>query len=232
MFALFVLLGVGNIVSVVAGWQWGIYLTKPLLMPALAVWFFQNTKQNAPATKNSFLAGLGFSALGDVLLMLVSEGGEHLFLFGLGSFLVAHLCYITAFTKYPGLEKGLVRSTPWTATLLVIYLFVLLGLLWNGLTVALKIPVILYGGVITAMAISCLNMSGRVNRAIAAGMFRGAILFVLSDSAIALKKFVYTGWPDAATSVFIMVTYILGQFLLAKGVAEAINEIRQKKIWY
>jgi uncharacterized membrane protein YhhN len=44
--------------------------------------------------------------------------------------------------------------------------------------------------------------------------FLGAILFIISDSTIAFNKFVQ---PFDYANVVIMVTYILGQFLIIEG---------------
>ena len=67
------------------------YIFKPSLMLALGIYFFQETKKrDNKKQRNRILGGIFFSLLGDVFLMF--SGG---FLFGLGAFLVAHLCYIS-----------------------------------------------------------------------------------------------------------------------------------------
>jgi uncharacterized membrane protein YhhN len=46
----------------------------------------------------------------------------------------------------------------------------------------------------------------------------GAILFILSDSVIALNKFKSDDLNIPMPRLIIMVTYILGQFLIVEGV--------------
>ena len=56
-------------------------------------------------------AGLGFSLAGDIFLML----SDKYFIWGLASFLVAHLCYIPAFISRSGFRESLWISLPFIA---------------------------------------------------------------------------------------------------------------------
>ena len=75
--------------------QW---LAKPIPVLALALWAGMQPGRDA----KWIAAGLGFSALGDLLLSLPFDA----FVFGLLAFLLAHLLYLTAFvlrTRAPAL---------------------------------------------------------------------------------------------------------------------------------
>ena len=148
------------------------------------------------------LASLLFSTLGDVILE-VNRGGW--FAFGLGAFLVAHIFYILIF----------IRSwhfVPWKlipAAVVVgwaVYVFVLilpnLG--------ALQIPVILYIGALSFMAVTAVFRAASDFYITASG----AALFVLSDSLIALSKF---HEPLPFTRELVMTTYYAAQGLIIWG---------------
>ncbi len=81
------------------------------------------------------------------------------------------------------------------------------------------IPVILYVIVISLMAIFALNRKNRVTPSSFKLIFLGAVLFVISDSFIALNKFLiqipYNG-------VWVMLTYMLAQYLIAEGAKKTI----------
>ena len=98
------------------------------------------------------------------------------------------------------------------------------GLIWNGLPGSFKLPVVVYALVIVVMAMSSLNMNGRANFPAARLLFAGAVLFVISDCAIALKKFKLADAQEVLFSLFIMATYLLGQYLIAKGAVAANKE--------
>jgi uncharacterized membrane protein YhhN len=186
--------------------------TKPLLMPLLALWLLAQTRQNEfSMLKKAVLAALLFSMLGDVLLMF---SGALFFLLGLGAFLLAHLFYIGAFTSVTGFKKGFLSQNPWWATPFVAFPVCLLIFLWNGIPPDMKLPVAAYASVISVMALSVVNLKGKVANPAFWTLMAGAMLFLISDSSLAFAKF---GQPFAGERLVIMGTYIGGQFLLVLG---------------
>ena len=200
-----------------------ILCTKPLLMPLLGAWLWSVTRNNLQTgLRPAWLAGLAFSTLGDTLLMFTgkSSGGQF-FLMGLGAFLLAHGCYIIGLRSLMRRREGYVRKNPWTILPFALYLFGLLAWIWPDVPVAMRGPVVVYAIVITAMALSVVDvLYGYVAASVFTAMMAGAGLFVLSDSLIAVSKF---GHPFAGSRVAIMATYIVGQWLLAKGVTNMIS---------
>lgn len=87
--------------------KWLIYLSKPLLVSVLSLYFQLNTPRNS--FSRYLLLGLFFSICGDTLLMFTenADGGQLFFIFGLTSFLIAHLMYFIAFFIFPKREKGI-----------------------------------------------------------------------------------------------------------------------------
>ncbi len=189
------------------------YFTKPLLMLSLGIFFYRTSPRPLAALSKIVLAALFFSWLGDVLLMF--QNYEQLyFLLGLISFLLAHICYVLAFTKTPKTAKSswkpLVIAT-------IVYLsigFVSINYLRSGLGTML-IPVIVYSLTIILMNIMAVNRLGKVKTDSFWWVFIGAISFLVSDSILAINKF---HSPIAAASFCIMATYCFGQYAIVVGV--------------
>lgn len=190
-----------------------IHFSKPLLMPLLAGWFFQATFGMVGWLRKAVLAGLLFSTLGDVLLMFE---GSLFFLLGLGAFLVAHVFYLSGFLSKASFSTGYLRQKPLLALPFAAYLLVLLSVLWPGIPAEMRLPVTAYACVISCMALSVLNWKSHAEPLGGRWAMWGALLFVLSDSLIALNKF---GQSFADAGVGIMLTYVVGQYLLVRGAA-------------
>lgn len=188
-----------------AGRSRAVYVAKPLTMVfALAL-----ALQRGPVTTSYYQAwlvvGLLFSLAGDVFLMLPSDR----FAAGLGSFLVAHLCYVAAFSDGVGLGGA-------PETLLPLLAFAAI-VLWLVLPRAgrLALPVGVYVAAIVAMAFQALSRwlaTGEIAALLAA---LGALLFVLSDASIAIRRFVH---PFAGAQALILSTYFTAQWLIALSV--------------
>lgn len=222
----FFIFSILNIIAVTAQWQSIIYLTKPLLMTLLAFWFFINTKNNSTTFSKFILIGIIFSVAGDTFLMFVNNN-PNFFLLGLSSFLITHIFYIIGFNKFPNFSKGIIASKKWFIIPVSIYLISFLTYIWYDLPNAFKIAVTVYGCVISVMLISAINLKWRVSSGLSKYIIIGAILFVFSDSAIALEKFKTVGIPSNIMGFIIMTTYIIGQYLITKNCIEANNEIQK-----
>jgi len=189
-------------------------ITKPLLMPLLAAWLLSDTNHPNiyPLLRKAVLGALVFSTFGDVLLMF-SAG--IFFLLGLASFLLAHLFYIGAFTSISSFKNGFLSKNPWWALPFLTFPILLLIFLWKGIPVDMKVPVAVYASVISLMALSVVNLKGKIADLTFWTLLAGAVLFQISDSSLAMAKF---GQPFAGSRLAIMVTYIGGQLLLVRGV--------------
>lgn len=160
------------------------------------------------------LVALFFGMLGDIMLL---GSTSRRFLGGVAMFLIGHLAYVACF-----LTLGLPHPG-WSWLCLV----VLVGMLvvtrdvvpaahrLAGATVA--VPVAAYSLVIGAMLVLAW-LTGLPLLAV------GATIFVVSDSIIGLnlarKGF---GGPKGTAQVIVMVTYHLGQALIAAGVLHALR---------
>jgi len=191
------------------------YASKPLLMIFLGVWYFQSTASGRTVTHKLLLVAFAFSWAGDVFLM---NKNEIFFLLGLVSFLITHILYILGFRKeiilVPG--KSLLRRNPLVAIPVLLLFAGLLMLVFNRIEPEMKIPVVVYASVITTMVTVALNRYGKVSAKSFQLVSSGALLFMLSDSLIALNKF-YFGDGLWKASFWIMLLYIVGQYLIARG---------------
>jgi uncharacterized membrane protein YhhN len=180
-------------------------VTKLLLMPLLAaavIWAGWGDGWRRP--RSLLLAALALSWLGDevaVFFPLLPELPGMLLFFGL-----AHLVYIWLFLRHlvqrPARGWALLYAAWWIAMLVV--LFPRLG--------TLSIAVAAYGLVLGAAATS----AARGNSITAIG----GLLFLTSDSILAFRLFTPDAMPDW-TSPLVMLTYCVGQGLLAAGVLVA-----------
>lgn len=145
--------------------------------------------------KRLLIAALVFSGIGDIALEL------GLFAFGLAAFLLAHLFYLSVFC-----HKLRLTPTGFAALLgLALYALLLQRYLSPFLS-EMAAPVYLYMGVIFTMAAAAI--SGRDNHPLVA---LGAVLFVVSDSLIAINRFVE---PLPGARHAIMLLYYGAQYLL------------------
>jgi uncharacterized membrane protein YhhN len=151
------------------------------------------------------VGGLAASLAGDVFLMLPRDR----FVPGLGSFLVGHLAYVTAFAATP------VGVAPWVVLGgLLAFGGVVLRALWSRLG-ALRGPVAVYVGVILAMAWMAAARWLRLPSAGAAAAAVGALLFVASDTLLAFDRF---RGRFAGARALVLTTYYGAQVLIALSV--------------
>jgi uncharacterized membrane protein YhhN len=144
---------------------------------------------------------LAASSMGDILL---ATNIKNSFLFGLMFFAVAHVCYASGFFPWAKWsKKKLAYATPLAAVLLLVLILVL------PQTGELAIAVLFYISIISAMAVLAIFSKTHQHY-----LLIGAYLFVISDSLIAINKFVIA---IPAQHLFIMLTYYLAQYFLFTG---------------
>jgi len=158
----------------------------------------------APAgTIAALTAALVLSALGDFFLALKDQ--QRFFVVGLASFLLGHVAYVIAFAAYATFPGG--------SALVVIVLALaaasaMIVWLWPNLG-RLRAPVLAYFAVIMTMVATALSIP------FASWILgAGAILFAVSDSLIAVRKF-KTPFPYIQPAIWI--TYVVAQYLIVAG---------------
>lgn len=203
-----------HVMSVAKENQKLIYYTKPLLMPLVALYY---TFASLPGNSFNWLivAALLFGCGGDIFLML--KGKEINFLLGMVSFLLGHVFYIIAFLMKIGTNfLFFVIFGPILLIPVIIILLLTFPKYKNSLG-DMKIPVFVYMGAILFMHVSAILRVTYYSILSTYFMlvYLGSIFFIFSDSLIAINEFSDRKVPNIR--VYIMSTYILGQFLIAFG---------------
>lgn len=188
------------------------YMVKPLIMIWIAVFFLIHKKKSTFTVP--VLLAFFFSWLGDIFLMF-SDKSEMFFFAGVGGFFCAQITYIYTFTRYS--EKGgrgYLQSHPWLGIFFLAYVAVILFFLFPGLEGMMKPIIVLYAISLMLMSMMALNRKHRVGERSYLLVFLGSLLFLLSDSMIALNKFYSEFW---LAGFWIMITYISAQYLIMRG---------------
>lgn len=193
-------------------------IAKGLIMPILIVYYHLEIKGKYTSFHRIMMLGFFFAWMGDLLLQFSNNGkslffsADSFFIFGIAAFLLTQVFYSIAFSLPKG--KNTIFSTRiYQMVLVLAYGFLLMWLLYNKLG-DMKLPVIIYAVVIHVMLITALNRYGKVNGVSYIVVVIGALLFVASDSMIAINKFLERF--DFAR-ILIMSTYAIAQYLIAIG---------------
>jgi alkylglycerol monooxygenase len=149
------------------------------------------------------LGAITFSLGGDVFLMLPGD----YFIPGLASFLVAHIFYIVLFRQ----------DSHWFANRRALLAVIGVGgimyiILWNQLSEgALKIAVACYVTVISVMVAQAIGRATQLQSSNAIWVAWAAGIFMLSDTMIAINKFLM---PIPMADLWILATYYTAQLLI------------------
>jgi uncharacterized membrane protein YhhN len=182
-----------------------VYLFKPLTMIFIILIALRGSEPATPFYKYGILIGLGCSLAGDIFMMPPRKR----FIKGLVSFLITHIFYIAAFLT--GIELSF---SFWPLLPLLFYTAVMIAILFPRLE-KMKIPVIIYMLVIITMARTAIERYIQIQNAKALAALIGAVLFVISDSSLAINRFVQKYKSGQALTLS---TYFAAQLLIALSV--------------
>lgn len=192
-----------------------VYIFKPLTMVFIILIAVLKTKESQVFYAFAVIAGLVFSIGGDIFLMLPSDQ----FILGLISFLIAHLFYISAFTY-----QSKIRRVPWALIPFVIY-GILIFVILSPYLGAMKPPVAVYIVVILVMGWRAWERWSQAAEKSALLAFFGAVLFIISDSILALNRF---REPFAVARALNLSTYFAAQWLIALSIGKKAKETGDK----
>ncbi|WP_291399425.1 lysoplasmalogenase [Daejeonella sp.] len=188
---------------------------KPLICIALAFYLFRKVNMAAGFNRLVF-AGLICSLFGDCFLLFASSD-IYFFLYGLVSFLLAHVLYSFAFYRD---FKNNPQASKFYGHVMLFILGVFTLSFYSFIRDYLndfRIPVMVYMFVISVMAILAAYRYKRVNLLSFRLILFGAVFFVISDAALAFNKFVE---PYSFAGILIMSTYMIAQYLITMGAIE------------
>lgn len=181
--------------------------SKPLLMPLLLYYVYQSQMNQVTSRTLLLWAALLFAWFGDLALMLP----EQYFLFGVAFFFATQICYIILFQRstVDGITSKL-RPILSYLVYAVFLFYVLLPHVGN-----LFFPVLIYGLSLIGMAAVARLRKGKTPDQSYVLVTLGSGLFLISDSLLALNKFVA---PLSYGATAIMTTYIAAQYLITEGI--------------
>ncbi|OFE12261.1 hypothetical protein PHACT_03200 [Pseudohongiella acticola] len=181
--------------SIAPDWRWLLKIIPIALLLLMAL------GRTHGAVRLLLGLGLVLSATGDVLLAL-----EDKFVPGLVAFLLAQVIYTVLFLTQCRWQR---RRLLW-AMFIVTYA-VVCTLLIVPASGDMKVPVIAYMVAISAMAMA----AGFRREPQFLWVAMGALLFMVSDTLIAVDRFVS---PFAYSGIAVMLTYYLAQLLICTGI--------------
>ncbi len=191
------------------GPHWVVYVLKPLTTVSLLCLALLIPHPVSLFYKGAISLGLLFSLAGDIFLMLPTDH----FIAGLVSFLLAHLCYIVAFSARSGLQ-----ITWWLPLPFVLYGAYMISLLWPHVG-QLKAPVLVYMLVILVMGWQAAEQWRSKEQTTTLLALIGAISFIISDSALALNRFrkAFSG-----AQALVLSTYYVAQWLITLSIRSSL----------
>lgn len=195
-------------------------ISKPLLMLILTLYFVRATIAFPSELKKWVISALILSWVGDILLMFQADNALF-FISGLAAFLLAHICYIVFFNV---IRSEAMIPPRWPLLLIVVLYYALLMYVLYGKTGDMTIPVRIYGVVISFMCMLALHLLSLPNKRAGIIMAAGAVLFVISDSLLAINKF---DEPFPSAGYLIMLTYGLAQFSIIEGGIRYISSVKR-----
>jgi uncharacterized membrane protein YhhN len=183
------------------------HLFKPLAM-LLAIAFVLRRAIASPRSRALLLAALAGSLAGDVVLMF-----EAWFVPGLACFLLVHLCYLALLRQDVGWfpSRGALAATLTVGALMYAFLF-------PRLDPVLKVAVAGYIVAIALMAAQAIGRAVVLRDRGATGVAAGALLFMVSDSLLAIHLF---ATPLPLAQFWVLGLYYAAQLLIARNAAAA-----------
>jgi uncharacterized membrane protein YhhN len=207
---LFAAAAISALLAIAADWEErrhrAFYLLKPLTTTLILAAALSQVPASGAEYRDCVVIALALSLAGDICLMFEGDGW---FTGGLGSFLLAHVGFMVAFLK------GVTLALPpaWTLLPLLYGLGLCAWLLPRA--GSLRIPVALYCLVLLGMTLTAALRLHQLGGRPALLAVAGALLFVVSDSSLALRKFagLYRG-----AQALILSTYWISIGLIAGSV--------------
>ena len=207
---LLILIAVSATLAIIAQHlQMGVFMAlKPLTTILIIVLAWRVGSEQSREHANIMLAALVFCLLGDVFLLR-----EDYFVYGLSAFLVAHLLFAWIFTR-------LATVSPWSSnSLLSVLALLVISVVYYRYLMPhlgqLLIPVAAYILCIMFMCWQAIRVYLSFREPGSLAIAVGALLFVFSDSIIALNKFLM---PFELSGLVILSSYWAAITLLALNV--------------
>ncbi|WP_167605533.1 lysoplasmalogenase [Maribellus sediminis] len=190
------------------------HIFKPLILVWIAVYFLIYSRNvDRKVIRFAVLAFLA-SWIGDLFMMFAAD--FIYFVSGIAGFLIAQVLYVYLFLRTINLsgKKPFLKKKPFWLIPYIAYGILIYIVLFPHLDNVLRIAVFVYMVSILTMSVMALNRYGNGHPQSFTLVFAGSLLFIISDSLIAINRFLvaipYEG-------LLIMATYIAAQYLIMRG---------------
>lgn len=212
---LFVLIVAGDLLGEFTRIPLTDYIFKPLIMVWIGGYFLLFKSGIDKQVVKMAILGFLFSWFGDLFMMF--SGRFLFFVLGIASFLVAQLFYSFLFLRTINIsgKRPFLKKKPVWLTLYIAYGLIVYILLFPHLGLVLKAAILLYLVAILSMSAMALNRYGNGHPLSFILVFAGSLLFVCSDTMIALNRFIF---PLPYEGLLIMSSYIAAQYLIMRGI--------------
>lgn len=212
---LFLVIVIGDLIGEFYQISWIDYSFKPFIMIWITSYFLAFSNNINRRVVGLALFSFFFSWLGDVLLMF-SGKVELFFIFGLASFLVAQIGYVFLFRKTIDLsgKKSFLKKKPYFLIAYIAFGLIVYIALFDKLDSVLRVAVFIYMTALLSMSSMALNRFGNGHPVSFSLVFIGSLLFVFSDTTIAINRFLF---PVPYEGLITMSTYISAQYLIMRG---------------
>ncbi|MBN8823537.1 MULTISPECIES: lysoplasmalogenase [unclassified Spirosoma] len=197
------------------------YGCKPLIMALLMLYVWQFCQAVGFVSYIRWLlVGMVFALVGDILLMIQEID---LFAAGLGAFLMMQICYSIAFLKSIRAGEQLItsrrlvkRAIPFSLYLIIFLVLLRPVFISKPDLEVLWWPVVIYASCLNGMGLLATQRQGLpgYNQVVI-----GALLFIISDSAIAVNKFLS---PFSGSTWLVMTPYATAQYLIMIGMIQQV----------
>jgi uncharacterized membrane protein YhhN len=188
-------------------------------MPVLMIVFFFYSQNKSSLHYGKYVwAALLLAWLGDIFLL---NTNTVCFLAGMLSFLAMHIIYASVFFQLNPIHPKQLQPIVVPAIVLAVVCYSIFQRIQSNLGV-LQIPVLVYMTVICCMFLLALNVMGNKNYNHLATRYLvpGALLFIVSDSLLALNMFYY---HYNALGIAVMLTYGGAQYVLVEGMKRVVD---------
>lgn len=217
-FFVFLLVSILDIIGIIFKVDSLVFIFKPLILLSLLFLY-----SNSVLLRDKWYStALVFSFFGDSFLLY---SGDFSFKIGLGSFLIAHILFIGVVLKRIN-KTSILRVFASIIPFLIVLLLLLL-ILKDSLG-QLFIPVLIYGITISTFGVVSLIDYLNTKSKKSLLMLIGAIIFIISDSVLAINKFHISAF---VFEIIVMTTYITAQYVIYRSmILETADEIKLKSI--
>lgn len=211
---LFIIIVIGDLTSQYLQLPFLDYIFKPLIMLWIGGYFYWHSKGIDHMVVRMALSAFIASWAGDLFMMFADQ--FIYFVLGIASFLTAQVFYVFLFLRTIKLsgKKSFLKKKPVWLIAYIVYGITVYILLFPHLDGVLKPAVLIYVLAILSMSSMALNRLGNGHPISFTLVFAGSLLFVASDTMIAINRFLVS---IPFEGLLIMSTYIGAQYLIMRG---------------